>query len=242
MQESAFNDFRRGFGPPVGNTITIRRPSPRAGQRIESLYFVTPGANRPDKPRESLQLETLRAVLDNNGQPIVVIDDAAAVLFANRAARSFALASDALRIDGGRLQLTQWRNSQALAAALEGRNVRWIHIHDATGRSVATARIQPIAITSADGSTTTTNYLVQLRAQLGQPMINIQAATALFGLTPAEACVAAQLPFAARIRDLADTLELSVNTIKAHLKHIFQKCEVSSSAQLVALLLSVSAH
>jgi DNA-binding CsgD family transcriptional regulator len=38
------------------------------------------------------------------------------------------------------------------------------------------------------------------------------------------------------VPELAERLELSRNTVKTHLRRVFRKCEVSSLAQLAALV------
>jgi DNA-binding CsgD family transcriptional regulator len=59
---------------------------------------------------------------------------------------------------------------------------------------------------------------------------------ALYGLTCAEANVAVNLFAGLSVDQTADALELSVNTVRTHLKHIFTKCDVHSQGELLHLL------
>jgi DNA-binding CsgD family transcriptional regulator len=58
----------------------------------------------------------------------------------------------------------------------------------------------------------------------------------LHGLTDAEAKVASALFMGRSTKEVAVTLSISVNTVKAHLKGIFRKCGVRSQAELSQLL------
>jgi DNA-binding CsgD family transcriptional regulator len=58
----------------------------------------------------------------------------------------------------------------------------------------------------------------------------------LHGLTATEAHVAELLFRGLTLDDTAIELRVSINTVKTHLKHIFQKCEVSTQAELLKML------
>jgi len=59
----------------------------------------------------------------------------------------------------------------------------------------------------------------------------------LFGLTPAQAAVAAKLADGRTQAEVAAILRISVHTVRDHLKAIFAKTGTSHQSQLVALLL-----
>jgi DNA-binding NarL/FixJ family response regulator len=58
----------------------------------------------------------------------------------------------------------------------------------------------------------------------------------IHGLTASEAAVTAALFRGLSIDEVATELSVTANTIKTHLKHIFQKCEVRSQAELLQML------
>lgn len=58
----------------------------------------------------------------------------------------------------------------------------------------------------------------------------------LYGLTPAEAHTAAGVFDGYSPVEIAKRLQVSINTIRSHVKRVFQKCEVRSQVQLVRLL------
>ena len=58
----------------------------------------------------------------------------------------------------------------------------------------------------------------------------------LYGLTPAQADVARTLYAGFSVEETAARLQLSLNTVRTHLKHIFSKCDVQSQAELLHTL------
>jgi len=58
----------------------------------------------------------------------------------------------------------------------------------------------------------------------------------VYGLTPAQAAVARSLFAGHSVEQTAQALDLSLNTVRTHLKQIFTKCEVNSQAELLHLL------
>jgi DNA-binding CsgD family transcriptional regulator len=58
----------------------------------------------------------------------------------------------------------------------------------------------------------------------------------VYNLTESQAEVARSLYAGRSVEDTALALNLSLNTIRTHLKHIFTKCEVSSQAELLHML------
>ena len=60
----------------------------------------------------------------------------------------------------------------------------------------------------------------------------------LYGLTPAEAKLAALLAHGKSVTEAADELHITQNTARTHLKHIFQKTGVKRQSELVKLILN----
>jgi DNA-binding CsgD family transcriptional regulator len=58
----------------------------------------------------------------------------------------------------------------------------------------------------------------------------------VYGVTPAEARVAIAVASQPTARKTANSLKLSQNTVKTHLRHIFAKTGTSSRVELVRLL------
>ena len=58
-----------------------------------------------------------------------------------------------------------------------------------------------------------------------------------FGLTPAEAQLAINLCGGMDLKEVAETMHITFNTARTHLKRIFSKTHVSRQAELIRLLL-----
>ncbi|MDY0881461.1 helix-turn-helix transcriptional regulator [Dongia soli] len=67
--------------------------------------------------------------------------------------------------------------------------------------------------------------------------IDDQALCRLFRLTAAEARVAGLIANGTHLDDIAEQLDVSLNTVRTHLRHIFEKTGVERQADLVHLLL-----
>lgn len=66
--------------------------------------------------------------------------------------------------------------------------------------------------------------------------ISIEVLCEVYGLTRGQAGVARSLFAGHSVEKTAAALDLSLNTVRTHLKHIFTRCEVSSQRELLHLL------
>ncbi len=64
-----------------------------------------------------------------------------------------------------------------------------------------------------------------------------EAFATLYGLTPTELRIGLEIAKGQNLQEIADLLEISANTIKTHLKHIFAKTGVTRQGDLVRLIL-----
>ena len=62
----------------------------------------------------------------------------------------------------------------------------------------------------------------------------------LYGLTPAEAKVACEFAKGNSYRQVAQGLNISEDTVRAHVKHIYPKTRVNRQSDLVRLVFSMS--
>jgi DNA-binding CsgD family transcriptional regulator len=68
------------------------------------------------------------------------------------------------------------------------------------------------------------------------PAIATDAFKRFFGVTSAEARVCEALLNGMSIQEIADSFNISVNTIRTQVKSIFRKCDVQSQGELMMLL------
>jgi DNA-binding CsgD family transcriptional regulator len=181
-----------------------------------------------------------RLILDRIDRGVILIDDRRRVKDANVLARRLLAERDGLEVANGRLGFSR--------ADLDERLGRHIAEH----RKGNGARMGPLAFQLRhDGRPPSRVVLVPVPPAADQREvafflliygpperreISIEVLTEVYGLTRAQAEVARSL-FAGRGTEAtAAALDLSLNTVRTHLKHIFTRCEVQSQRELLHLL------
>jgi DNA-binding CsgD family transcriptional regulator len=100
----------------------------------------------------------------------------------------------------------------------------------------ASCRILVTPVTTPDGEAQHVAYLAVIYAPAEQRDITTEVLLEIYGLTRAQADVARQLYAGLSVEETATRLQLSLNTVRTHLKQIFSKCEVQSQAELMHAL------
>jgi DNA-binding CsgD family transcriptional regulator len=228
------------------------------------LPLTPPPAFRPLAPRLERAPPPLDLVLDRVADGLVIVDGAARVVHANRAARQLLMRVAPNGCLNGVMAFshaeTQQLFSNALADCLTCRDgirveppaddrehtldfdaedalppARQFLVRAASGRVVARATIEPLARRSQDAGRAA-HQLVTLHAQPDAAQVCVETLSTLYGLTAAEARVASTVIGAGCVDGVAARLALSRNTVKSHLKRVFCKCGVQSLAALASLL------
>ncbi len=102
-------------------------------------------------------------------------------------------------------------------------------------RPVLCALIQPKAISAIGGGIADVAMVITIGSGAGEtPLLGIDRLAQWFGLTPSEARVVGALVEGQTPLDYAENNGVSINAVRFHLKHIFQKTETVSQAQLIA--------
>jgi DNA-binding CsgD family transcriptional regulator len=176
---------------------------------------------------------SLEIVLDSLPDGTVVVDRDARVLHANRPARELLARARHGAQGSGRLQFPHAATQAAFERALRQPGEFLVHAPD--GEVVARASVQALSRNPLrpEGEGT---LLLCLRSLPRRTRVHADSLRGLYGLTPAEARVAAGLVGSSSLRELAYQLELSENTVKSHLKRVFRKCDVQSTVELSALV------
>lgn len=181
-----------------------------------------------------------RLILDRLDRGVLLLDERGRILDANSHALQIFRSCGGIRLRAGRLSFTDPDLDQRLrdVFADQGTSRR-------TGRAVFASRVRcrgsehyrvVIRAVPADADERNAAYFMLLYAPNGKQGISIDVLRQVYGLTPAQAAVARSL-FAGRgVEETAQDLDLSLNTVRTHLKQIFTKCEVNSQAELLHLL------
>lgn len=188
-------------------------------------------------------LSAVTGALDQICKAAVAIDETGRVIRANAAAER--VFGDDMRIAGGRLLLGD-RGAAAeyatmldrLRGASEGKTLRAAPI--VVRREPAPMLIKALPVDGAARSPFLHARALLLLDEIGPPARpDWQPLGRAFGLTPAEARLAARLATGESLDGAAKALRITRETARSRLKSVFQKTGVHRQGELVALLASL---
>jgi DNA-binding CsgD family transcriptional regulator/PAS domain-containing protein len=183
--------------------------------------------------------------LERSGKATLVANGAGRIIYANAAAERLLGEGGALRTVGGRLALGERTATQRLTALIQGA------ADAAAGRGGSPADALAIERPGRLPLTVLVAPFRPAREGLGAPLpaailflrdpeaarTSTLALRGLFGLTAAEAPIAAAIADGTSIEAIARALCITLNTARTHLKNIYAKTNTNRQSQLVALLL-----
>ena len=108
--------------------------------------------------------------------------------------------------------------------------------------AVLGARLTTQTADTLDGRIEGAGVILTIGIGGGAPLIAINRLAAWFGLTPAEARLAAELSAGRALEDCAARRNVSMNAVRFLLKGIYRKTSVGSQAQLIAQIRNLPLH
>lgn len=182
------------------------------------------------------------SILEQLAIGIVVLDREASVIFANRAACAMHEAGGPILLRDKTVKAAVGEHARALAelvrSCVHGGAGGAIPIGDAR-QPPAIAVVAPLRrseLNVIDTRDADDMRAVLFITQKPEHALAQEILTQLHRLTPAEARVAASLAHGSSAVDAAEALGVSVNTVKTHLRRVFEKTGVSRQAELASLL------
>ena len=189
---------------------------------------------------ESARLEAFARVLDELPHAVVVVDAGLDVLIMQRRARVLVERGDVVRFDGSAIRAASRASDANLRSAVT------MAIAQGTRVSVMLERFDgsgsvPVLVAAISRSATPPEFpraamIVISDPALG-PVIDEPALRQLYGLTRAEAHLAALLLAGKSLEECADELFVSLSTVRTHLQRIFIKTDTTRQATLLRTLL-----
>jgi len=184
--------------------------------------------------------------LKRSGTATLAVTRDGHLLYANDSAEQLLRACDAIRVIGGRLAAADRAAAQRLTAFIRECSDLAAGKAGGSGGTLAISRGERLPLTALVAP------FRPAREALGAPLPaaivflrdpespspKSLALRGLFGLTAAEAVVAAALADGKVVEGLATELGVTLNTVRTHLKNVFAKTGTTRQAQLVALILS----
>jgi DNA-binding CsgD family transcriptional regulator len=166
---------------------------------------------------------------------VILLDRRGAVIDANGLAERVLKNGDGIQVRNGRFTFADAdidaRLGRLLAeASRSGTSHRAIAASvKRPGAAAYRVLISPVRIT---GNGRGVSFVV-LYAPHERREVSAEVLPELYGLTPAQADVARNLYAGLSVERTAAELDLSLNTVRSHLKQIFSKCDVQSQAELM---------
>lgn len=202
--------------------------------------------NRARLPVELIvEREAAALALDFLNRGLVVADERSQVLFTNRSADKIFKTADGLYSGPDGLSAYRARDTADLRGL-----VRWAASAQ-TPASCDTAilslwrpslkpclllRIASVRLPPELAGRTLPRAAIFLQDPAARATVDEGALTRLYGLTRAESQLVAILLGGKTLAEAGDVLQVSANTVRTHLKHIFLKTETNRQTQLLALL------
>jgi DNA-binding CsgD family transcriptional regulator len=181
-------------------------------------------------------------VLDQLAFGVVFLSGSGTVAFTNRTARAIIERGDGLILAGGALRATDASVRRALRSLIEqvtvARRGGALAIPRSSNDRPLAALATPL---SAGGSSGATAALFLTDPDLGAGSCE-EVMTSLYGLTPAEARLTAELMQGKSLDEAAAALAISIHTARSHLKRVFAKTGTRRQSELVRLLVSTPAQ
>jgi DNA-binding CsgD family transcriptional regulator len=244
--------------PTNGRSVRSSPESPRAASRAKQVKPAAANGGRavPGKaPRGSLQrsppgFPTLaRSILEKIDRGVILLDARGTVVDANSIARQVLTIGNGLLLRTGRFAFADaeidGRFDELLKSSVGKLDVKSDGKLDGARRLVAASvkrpgspscRVLVSPIVVDDATPPAAAYIVVIYAPAEQREIAPAVLLEIYGLTRAQADVARQLYAGLSVEETAAELQLSLNTVRTHLKQIFSKCEVQSQAELLHAL------
>lgn len=173
---------------------------------------------------------------------VVMIDVTGKVASASPVARRFLASRNGLQIQAGKLRAVSAGEDRDLQAAIRGVSE--------SGAGQAASSCRGLAFTKNSGARTLGVMIrpaagltpglvaVYIRDCETAPELQSEFVRQIFDLTPAEAAVTHRLTAGLSLEDAANSLAISRNTARAHLRSIFSKSGITRQTELVRLVLN----
>lgn len=196
-----------------------------------------------------LQLQTFyEHILDKMEVGVVLLDEQGKLLSTNRSARDVLKQGDCLKVVNGRLvtvdpadcgRLKEAFNLAVSASKSQCRSQPGVCIglRNGSGNQLTEAVVKPYLDKefSTRGNHPAVAVFIHASRRDASP-VNSDILTDVYGFTRKEAAVAALIGAGLSLNQVADDLSVSVNTVKTHLRGIYEKTGFHRQSQIVSLI------
>lgn len=179
-------------------------------------------------------------MIELDGRAVFLLDNNANVVVSNSTAQRLCQDDGWAQILYGKLNFSMPSVQSWLLTAMTAHEKR-SSLPVGTAENRTLLRLRKVAASATESTEEQADDLFMLTiGDSPPPTVLREDLRAAFGLTAAEAAVAAELYTGKSLARVAEVLGLSVNTVKTHVKRVFRKCNVRSHVQLVKRIDGVS--
>jgi DNA-binding CsgD family transcriptional regulator len=190
----------------------------------------------------------LAAALEAVRHGLVIVGPDWSVINLNSASERVLQAEDGLKMCSGRIAATnipaEHKLHRALHAAISDdgskiRSGRSFICGRPSGKRPYVVHVLPLHGTATGEITRTRRALVIIVDPDHEPEPAAALLQHLYGLTTTEADVAVRMARGTDLKEVADSLSVSITTVRKHLQHVFEKTDTHRQAELVRMLLAL---
>ncbi len=185
--------------------------------------------------------------LDRLSFGVVIANTNGRVVIVNRAAKEIAAASDGVHIHHGRLTAERAEEAGVIARLIRDAAQSAAHRGGAGGGSLRVPRpsgrqpyvvlVAPLESETAPSLTSESPAVLILISDLEQgPKVLGRRLVDLFGLSPAEACLAVALAEGKRLEEVAEERRVRMPTVRTQMRAVLDKTGTTRQADLVRLI------
>lgn len=200
--------------------------------------------------RQGCRCAAMEEALDGIPAGILLLDRFGKPLFVNRVARRILDSKDGLGLGSDGLAATTGATNRELGrliAQAAGTDTRpglrcngAIAVSRPSGRRAFSVLVKPINAADSSSGPTPPAVVIFLIDPDRRAKADGSVLRTLYGFTPAESRVAAELMQGESVEETARDLDVSLNTARTHMKHLFEKTDTHRHRELVRLLLCSS--
>lgn len=187
-------------------------------------------------------------ILDKLDMGVALLDERGRIVSSNHAARQAMRPEHGLNVIGNRLVAAEAADigrlrkaiadaSSIISSPLQAQQGQCIGLRDRSGTIVTELVIKPCSETELGARDEHIAVAVYIHTNIREAHpINSEALTGLYGLTGKEAITATLVASGMGLSDVAAQMAVSVNTVKTHLRSVYDKTGLNRQAQLISLL------
>ncbi len=240
-----------------GVTVTRRRGAPAFSAEdlslfsalVEHLQQVQHLREQLDRFESSSQV--LLEILERVPQGIVVLDPRGRVLALNRGAQALLRGDSPLHLVAGEIQLRAPREAAAFARLVSGA-IRTalgqgsepggsLRVHVDPEQQPLWLVVTPLPVSPSLFGLGTPAVLVFLSRLGAGPTLELPRVQQLFGVTTAEARIAIGIARGLTVPEISRSFKITANTVRTHLKRVYEKTGTQNQAALASLLCTSAA-